>query len=82
MQGAPPLASPRLNPGGTGAGGESRALRGGAPPAPLRLNPGGTGFSFGKRLESGAQRGACPVGRLPTLPPLSPEGGGGGVVAG
>ncbi len=28
MQGASPLASPGLNPGGTGAGGEPRALRG------------------------------------------------------
>ncbi len=31
MQGASPLASPRLNPGGTGAGAAYRALAGGLP---------------------------------------------------
>ena len=31
MQGASPLASPGLNPGGTGAGGANRALAGGLP---------------------------------------------------
>ena len=57
MQGAPPLASPGLNPGGTGsiggAGapaplrlspGSTGSIGGLAPPAPLRLSPGGTGY--------------------------------------
>ncbi len=38
MQGAPPLASPGLNPGGTGS------IGGAGAPAPLRLSPGGTGY--------------------------------------
>ena len=37
MQGAPPLASPGLNPGGTGS------IGGAGAPAPLRLSPGSTG---------------------------------------
>ena len=35
MQGAPPLASPRLNPGGTGSTCRCRRLNGGVPPALL-----------------------------------------------
>ena len=38
MQGAPPLASPGLNPDGTGS------IGGAGAPAPLRLSPGGTGY--------------------------------------
>ena len=38
MQGAPPLASPGLNPRSTGS------IGGLAPPAPLRLSPDGIGF--------------------------------------
>ena len=37
MQGASPLASPGLNPGGTGAGGVSRAGGGACPASPARL---------------------------------------------
>ena len=56
MQGASPLASPGLNPGGTGEGGEPRARRGACP-----LQGGGRG-------HPGAQRRACPVGCPLTLP--------------
>ena len=40
MQGAPPLASPGLNPGGTGS------IGGAGAPAPLLLNPRGAGYAF------------------------------------
>ena len=56
MQGASPLASPRLNPGGTGAGGEPRARRGACP----------AGCRFGGRWRHPA--GACFLCRPPTLP--------------
>ena len=56
MQGAPPLASPGLNPGGTWKGGEPRARRG------LVL------FAACHPCRSGTRRGACLSPRLPTLP--------------
>ena len=56
MQGAAPLASPGLNPGGTGAGGESRAGGGLAPALPTRL---------AAAVSGGV---ACFLCRLPTLP--------------
>ena len=58
MQGAPPLASPGLNPGGTGAGAHITRWRGGLPgwlPADLAV-PESAGV-------------ACLLCRLPTLPP-------------
>ena len=57
MQGASPLASPGLNPNGTGAGGEPRARRGGVPsllPADLAVPE--------------AAGAACLLCRLSTLP--------------
>ena len=46
-------------------------MQGALPLASPGLSPSGAG----SRGEPLAQRGACPVGRLPTLPPLSPAGG-------
>ena len=57
MQGASPLASPGLNPGGTGAGGANHAPGGG-------LVPGGTGYP----CRYSARGGACLLCRLPALP--------------
>ena len=56
MQGAPPLASPGLNPGGTGQGSAPRARR-------------GAGFS-GRRIDLAAvvPKGACLLGCLLPLP--------------
>ena len=63
MQGAPPLASPGLNPGGTGKGGEPRARRG--------LVPVGCQLT----LPLWCPAGACFSCRLPPLPFRHPQGG-------
>ena len=63
MQGASPLASPGLNPGGTGKGGEPRARRG--------LVPVGCQLT----LPLWCPAGACPLCRLPPLPFRHPQGG-------
>ena len=66
MQGAAPLASPGLNPGGTGAGGESRAGGGacaGVACLPCRRCP---------------RRESCPPPCLRDLPEPSPAGEGQG----
>ena len=60
MQGASPLASPGLNPGGTGAGGESRAGGGAAPPCLRDLpepSPAGGGRA-GKYAKGGGWQAA------------------------
>ena len=57
MQGAPPLASPRLNPGGTGFSFEKQCPKGG-------LVPGVVGWL----CCAGARGGACLSPRLPTMP--------------
>ena len=76
MQGAAPLASPGLNPGGTGSPCRCGKLNGGACPGVA-----------GAAGVSGTRRGACLLCRLPTLPlalfsfpyPPSPLPGGKGV---
>ena len=71
MQGAAPLASPGLNPGGTGAGGESRA--GGSLPS---LPPAYPAFScpLSSRPPSPAGKGATKVISCKGLRPLHPRG--------
>ena len=63
MQGASPLASPGLNPRGTGIGGEPRARRG--------LVPVGCQLT----LPLWCPAGACPLCHLPPLPFRHPQGG-------
>ena len=63
MQGASPLASPRLNPRGAYNPCQAGARRGAC--------PGGTGYPCRLRPRRGAQGG----GRLPALPLWCPQGG-------
>ena len=63
MQGASPLASPGLNPGGTGFSCGKRVPAGGFAPC-------GAGWGW----RCGARRGAQGGGRLPTLPCRNPAG--------
>ena len=63
MQGASPLASPGLNPGGTGKGGKPRARRGFVP----------VGCQL--TLPLWCPAGACPLCHLPPLPFRHPQGG-------
>ena len=66
MQGAPPLASPGLNPGGTGKGGEPRARRGLVPVGcqltlPLWYPAGGLAlFAACRPCRPGTRRGGLP----------------------
>ena len=64
MQGASPLASPGLNPGGTGSPCRCGKLNGGACPSVA-----------GAAGVSGTRRGACLLCRLPALPLRCPRGG-------
>ena len=74
MQGASPLASPRLNPRGTGSLCRCGKLNGGLPRAALArpANPvpgGGRRGAVARRpCRCGVRRGACLLCRLPTLP--------------
>ena len=74
MQGAPPLASPGLNPGGTGSPCRCGKLNGGFPRRHLLSLPlwktqrGLAFFAACRPCHSGTRRGACFSPRLPTLP--------------
>ena len=68
MQGASPLASPGLNPGGTGAGGRITRWRGGLPRR-CRCCPRRGRGGFGCRLTLPLW---CLKGGLPSLPPAYP----------
>ena len=75
MQGAKPLASPGLNPGGTGAGGEPRARRGAA--IPVACQPCSSGIRRGGLPSLSPARPAFSSISFPHPPdPLPPRGRG------